>query len=104
MFCTKCGKEIDDKAVVCVGCGAGVKNNNTLQSDAPSFGIALLSFFIPVVGLVLYLIYDGSQPLRAASAGKGALIGFLTSIALSVLFVVIYFVIIGAAIGAIIAY
>lgn len=25
MYCTKCGKEIDDKAVICVGCGAQTK-------------------------------------------------------------------------------
>ena len=26
MYCHKCGKEIDDEAVVCVGCGISTKN------------------------------------------------------------------------------
>ena len=26
MFCAKCGKEIDDSAVVCVGCGSATAN------------------------------------------------------------------------------
>ena len=28
MFCSKCGKEIDDSAVVCVGCGCPTSNYN----------------------------------------------------------------------------
>lgn len=33
MFCTKCGKEISDEAVVCIGCGAPTANYNN-QSQA----------------------------------------------------------------------
>jgi TM2 domain-containing membrane protein YozV len=29
MFCSNCGKEIDDKAVVCVHCGVPVSNKNS---------------------------------------------------------------------------
>lgn len=37
MFCFKCGKEIDDEAVVCVHCGAPTKNmiNNNQNTDKP---------------------------------------------------------------------
>lgn len=27
MYCKNCGKEIDDKAVICVGCGCAVESN-----------------------------------------------------------------------------
>ena len=34
-----------------------------------------LGFFIPIVGLILYLVWKDQTPLKAKSAGKGALIG-----------------------------
>lgn len=97
MFCSNCGKEIDDKAVVCVNCGCAVgKRPNSSKPDAPSAGFAVIGFLVPLVGLILYLIYDAEQPLKARSAGKGALAGVITSVILSVLFFVIYFVFLGA--------
>lgn len=34
MYCSNCGKEIDDKAVVCVHCGCETKNLNK-KNDTP---------------------------------------------------------------------
>ena len=95
-YCSKCGKEIMDEAVVCPGCGC-TQGNTSVQSanDSSSFGWALLGFCVPVAGLILYLIWKDSTPLKAKSAGKGALV----SVILSVIFYVIYAVILGAAIG-----
>ena len=88
MYCAKCGKEINDEAVVCIHCGCAVGNKKaTVQKaeDAPNAGFALLGFFIPLVGLILYLTWKDTLPLRAKSAGKGALIGFCTGILVSIL-------------------
>ena len=93
-FCTKCGKEMVDEAVVCPNCGCGATSTAT-ELDAPNAGYAVLGFFIPIVGLILYLVSKDKTPLKAKSAGKGALIGFCTSIALGV----IYGIIIGATLG-----
>lgn len=60
--------------------------------DSPSGGIAALGFFVPTVGLILYLVWKDTLPLRARSAGKGALAGFITGIILSVLLTAVYFV------------
>ena len=78
MFCSKCGKEINEEAVVCVHCGCAVENKkvSTVAADAPNTGWAVLGFFIPLVGLILYLVNKDTYPLKAKSAGKGALIGF----------------------------
>ena len=57
--------------------------------DAPSGGYAVLGFFIPVVGLILYLVWKDETPLRAKSAGKGALIGVITGVVLSIVLTVI---------------
>ena len=96
MFCQKCGKEIADEAVVCVHCGCSTNGNNVVAAnDAPSTGMAILGFLIPLAGLIIWLVNKDTKPLFAKSAGKGALIGVI----LSVVFYIIYFVVIGAMIG-----
>ena len=96
MFCSRCGKEIDDKAVICVHCGCSVGNATIKPDDAPSAGFAVLGFFIPLVGLILYLIYnEGNRPLRAKSAGKGALIGFIVRVVISIISGIIYIIGVG---------
>ena len=78
MFCQKCGKEIMDEAVICphCGCATGGKVKATATDDAPNTGYAVLGFFIPIIGLIMYLSMKNEKPLAAKSAGKGALIGF----------------------------
>ena len=98
MFCRNCGKEINDQAVVCVHCGCSVQANanvGVVQNDAPSTGMAVLGFFIPLAGLIIWLINKDTKPLMAKSAGKGALIGFIVSMVFSI----IYGVVIGSMIG-----
>jgi len=92
MFCSKCGKEIPDEAVVCVHCGCATSNTQTLakKDDKKSFGFALLGFFFPLIGLILYLVWKNDTPLKAKSAGKGALIGVICA----VVFYILYFVLI----------
>lgn len=57
--------------------------------DAPNAGFAVLSFFFPLVGLILYLVWHDQYPLKAKSCGKGALIGVITEVALVILSVVL---------------
>ena len=99
-YCVNCGKELCDEAVVCVGCGSAVGKTNTQNAaDAPNSGFAVLGFLFPIVGLILYLVYQDNSPLKAKSAGKGALVGFITSVVLGIVFGVIYGVLIGSMIG-----
>jgi len=96
-FCSKCGKEIMDEAVVCPACGCSQENKSVhAKEDNGGFGWGLLGFCIPVVGLILYLIWKGEKPITAKAAGKGALI----SVIISVVFYIIYACVLGAAIGA----
>ena len=91
-FCSKCRKELNDDAVICAFCGCAIEKNPASHNDAPSTGFAVLGFFIPIVGLILYLVNKNSAPKKAHSAGKGALIGFLVS----VVFSIVYGAIVGA--------
>ncbi len=43
-----------------------------------------------MIGLILYLVWKDQTPLRARSAGKGALIGVIVSVVGSVLLSVLY--------------
>ena len=85
---------VDETSLYCNNCGTRLDNtqNQTNYEDKPSFGFAILGFFIPLVGLILFLIYEGKKPKRAKSAGKGALIGFITKIVLSIILFVLYVV------------
>lgn len=114
-FCKKCGKELVEGAVFCPECGAAVEAQaaesvvepaaepvapvapqNTFEkpqtpADGKSFGFAFLGFCIPLVGLILWLVWKDSTPLKAKSCGKGALVGVIVS----VVFYIIYAVFLG---------
>lgn len=94
MYCKYCGRIIDDDSKYCVNCGNNMNNDigGTVSADAPSKGFAILGFFIPIIGLILYLVYERKQPKRAKSAGKGALIGFITKIIVYITIVVLYII------------
>lgn len=81
-YCVKCGSEIADDAMFCPSCGQGVAAEvvRPIVPDEPSSGINVLSFFFPVVGLILYLVWKDATPLKAKAAGKWGLIGFIAGI------------------------
>ena len=63
-YCNNCGKEVSDNAVVCPFCGCAVASKN-VEVDKPSTGLNILSFLIPLVGLILYLSWQNSTPIKA---------------------------------------
>lgn len=86
-YCSHCGKELVFEAVVCPNCGCPVENYKEIQRlDAPSTGLNVLSFFVPLAGLIIYLMDKDRMPQRACGAGKWALIGVGVSIGLIVLY------------------
>ncbi len=91
MYCKNCGRTIDDTSLYCNNCGARLDDvfKQNASEDSSSFGFTILGFFIPIVGLILYLIYEEKKPKRAKSAVKGALIGFITKIILSIILVIL---------------
>jgi len=91
MRCINCGKDVvDDTSAFCNHCGAQLNANDS--KDHSNFGFALLGFFMPVIGLIFFLVYEGKKPKRAKSAGKGALIGFITRIVLAIVLAALYVV------------
>lgn len=109
VFCTGCGKALALDEKFCSACGKErptpvASAQPTYQQpvypqmgyvqDAPSGGMTALGFFFPIVGLILYLVWKDQTPLKAKSAGKGALIGFIVGMALSILVPILTFVIV----------
>ena len=84
-YCSQCGKELVDEAVVCPNCGCAVQAPVNPQEDKPSTGLNILAFLFPLVGLILYLCFQKTTPVRAKAIGKWALIGFIVGVALSIL-------------------
>ena len=78
MYCKNCGKEIDDKAVICPSCGVPVqdiaKTTNAVVEDDSSYLWGILGCCIPIVGLVLFLVWKDTKPKSAKAAGIGAIV------------------------------
>lgn len=86
-YCNHCGQQIDDNAAVCVKCGFSQDGGtvNTQNNDSGSFGWAVLGFFVPLVGLILFCVWKNTKPKCSKKAGIGALVGFILGILCNVL-------------------
>lgn len=108
VFCSGCGRELPPEENFCRVCGKqrtmpAQGAQPTFQQpvypqmgyvqDAPSGGMTVLGFFFPIVGLILYLVWKDQTPLKAHSAGKGALIGVIVWTALSIILAILAYVV-----------
>lgn len=107
MYCQKCGKEINDEAVICVGCGcpvkskeADVQNNVNVKQDKPikeSSSMAstalLFAFLIPIAGLIMGII--GTARYKTTEYKHRC----ISAIVVSVVMWIVYFVILTLAMG-----
>ena len=92
MFCNKCGKEVNDEAVVCIHCGCSLKeetSSSSQSSEGAGCFLSGLSFLIPLLGLILYLVWKDSKPQASKDCGKSALWGVIIGIVLWVISMVI---------------
>ncbi len=66
-FCTECGAEVGDKAVVCVKCGSPIKAK-TLDVEAWTSGkmwtYGILGFIIPLFAFIMGIIGLTKEPRR----------------------------------------
>ena len=61
-------------------------------------GLAVLSWFIPLAGLVIYLTEKDTKPKTAKACGKCALASFIINVVLVVLIYVVFFIVLGVVI------
>ena len=96
-FCKNCGAEIDDNVSICMKCGVP-QNPISDVIDKGGFLWGLLGYFVPLAGLVIFLIWRDTKPKTAKAAGIGALVSVIVSVVLVILYIVFLIVIFSTAV------
>lgn len=86
MYCRNCGKEIDNNLAQCPYCNTPVMQGQTVVEDNGSTWWGVLGCCVPIAGLVLYIVWKDTKPKSGKKAGIGALIGFVLSVLIPILF------------------
>ena len=93
-YCTKCGKELIDEAVVCPGCGCAVATpNNTQQyqanpNDIPNVGLCILAALIPLFGFIYWPVKHRESPKKAQACGITSIVSW--AVCMFLYFIVLY--------------
>lgn len=59
------------------------------QNDTGSFGWAVLGFFIPLVGLILWLVWKDTQPKNSIQSRNGFIAGIVVWVVFYVLMAIV---------------
>ena len=81
-FCSKCGKEIVDEAVVCPNCGcavAGASMSIDKNAGEVSVGLCVLAALIPLFGLIYWPVKHKENPKGAQAVGITAIVAWAIS-------------------------
>ena len=89
-FCSKCGKELCEEAVVCPNCGCAVANTTQFNQkndveDEVSIGFVILSVLIPLFGVIYWALKHKETPKKAKACGIAAIISWAVGILFSVI-------------------
>ena len=107
MFCPKCGKEVEDDAVVCVHCGRPLEMNyrqhqQTQNADYNQSKTALgvvMGMFLGVIGLIIGICMYPEGTVARKTFMKAWIITFVVEIAVVVVFYVVFFVLAMSTVG-----
>ena len=78
-YCTYCGKEIMDEAVICPGCGCATSNfkQQTVEEDKINGGFMALSVLIPLAGVILWPVKHRKSPKSAMIYGVTGIVSWI---------------------------
>lgn len=97
-FCSNCGKEVDDAAVICPSCGCQVGSMQNSSSNQEISGMAIagliLSFFTAIIGLIVSIIAFKNAKAEGNNRSKTVALAGIIVGAIEVAFVALYVVII----------
>lgn len=71
--------------------------NRYAPDDAPNAGYGVLSFFFPIVGLILALIWRDNYPKRARSCAIGTIVGVAVGVVFSIILTIVTLVVANSA-------
>lgn len=84
-FCRKCGNEMGEQAIRCSECGEVHIQKAPPTDDKGSFVHVLIGLCVPIVGIILFVVWNKDRPKSA----KNALIGSLLVIPLYLIMAII---------------
>ena len=80
--CPNCRNLLHDHATYCPNCH--MTFHKTSVNDDISFGLGILGFLVPFLGILLYLVWQDKYPKRAKSCAIGAWISIVAYVLLIV--------------------
>lgn len=111
MKCNNCDYSVRNDAIYCPNCGSKVTDKKTTKSTSKkdekeetkveiventnsqtddtggAIAFGALGFFIPLVGLILFIVWKNDKPAYSKGAGIGALI----RVCLTIFFMILFF-------------
>ncbi len=87
-FCSNCGNQIDDNAVICVKCGCAVQQQpqQPMQGyveDKVSVGLVILAILIPLFGMIYWPVKHRECPNRARACGIAGIVAWVIYLVIS---------------------
>ncbi len=81
-YCHNCGCEIDSNSITCSKCGYNLKEAQPIAEvdNTISAGLVILSFLIPIFGIVYWAINLKSRPKCAKVCGIVAIMTYIFKI------------------------
>ncbi len=80
-FCSKCGKEILEEAVICPHCGCATGANNPvtapIEEDKANVGLCIFSALFPIFGIIYWPVKYKVTPKCATACGVTAIISWI---------------------------
>lgn len=102
MYCSKCGNQLNDEAVVCPKCGCIANqaaynrafnssaqisfDENNKYKDEPNPGLSLLAFLIPLFGIIYYFCERKKTPFACQRYLTWSVISIILSIIFGIVF------------------
>ena len=91
-YCSKCGTELVDEAVICPNCGCAVEGfepAKPAEEDKASVGLCVLSVLIPLFGIIYWAVKHKATPKKAKACGIAAIISWVASFVFSMIYSVV---------------
>lgn len=83
VYCRRCGKQISGDVLACPYCGQ-TQNNTFVNNNDISLGYLLVSFLIPLIGIILCFLSWNKHQGKTKSALIGTLLGLILTIGIYV--------------------
>ena len=81
-YCSKCGQQVHEEAVICPYCGCAISNEIAPQqasNDQVSVGLCILAALIPLFGIIYWPVKHKDTPKKAQACGITAIISWAIS-------------------------